>query len=223
MCFTAGGYPARIEDVAIQIGQPSLTIYARRFAYQYLNPDEPLPSDEELPKIPSRIRVFHSAQSVFHSPSDVSGFAGMRRETIHSTPNWHGTGPRCDTVLLLEDRNLPGMRGLTVARVHLFFTFKFRNDVIPCIFVDHFRHIGNQPDPVTGMWVVAPHIRAPADGGGCIQTVEHLDSIVRAVHLIPRFGEGFLPDNWPRSLTLDAFSQYYVNKYADHHLHELLS
>ena len=114
------------------------------------------------------------------------------------------------------------MRGLGVAQVQLFFSFRFRDKVIPCIFANHFRWMKDQPDPVTGMWMVAPHWWAPIDGRSHVQMVEHLDSIVWAVHLIPKFGEGFMPDNWPQSFTLDAFSYFYVNKYANHHAHKLL-
>ena len=55
------------------------------------------------------------------------------------------------------------------------------------------RWVNDQPDPVTGMWTVAPHWWAPIDGSGHIQAVECLDSIVQAVHLIPKFGEGLMP------------------------------
>ena len=55
-----------------------------------------------------------------------------------------------------------------------------------------------------------------------LQSVEPLDSIVHAVHLLPVFGTGYIPDHWPYSLTLDSFQQLYINKYANHHSHQII-
>ena len=55
--------------------------------------------------------------------------------------------------------------------------------------------------------------------------VVHLDAILRGVHLVGVAGKEFLPpDNKDLSFSdsLDAFDAFYVNKYADHHSHELL-
>ncbi|KAI0311874.1 hypothetical protein OF83DRAFT_1068145, partial [Amylostereum chailletii] len=87
-----------------------------------------------------------------------------------------------------------------------------------CALLDHFKRVGTNPDPVTGMWRVSVQ-NTPTHRR--LQTVEHLNTFMRAAHLIPQFGVGFIPDHWPHSLTLDSFSTFYVNKYADHHSHEI--
>ncbi|KAH9988482.1 hypothetical protein BJV77DRAFT_1061409 [Russula vinacea] len=65
-------------------------------------------------------------------------------------------------------------------------------------------------DDKMGMWIVKP----VADGLGSepCATVLHLDTIVQGAHLLPVFGCRH---------TLDRFTSFYVNKYADHHSFEI--
>ncbi|KAH9028914.1 hypothetical protein EDB85DRAFT_1867581, partial [Lactarius pseudohatsudake] len=53
--------------------------------------------------------------------------------------------------------------------------------------------------------------------------VIHLDSILRGAHLIGVAGPHFLPSS-PKVdylTSLDSFKCFFVNKYADHHAHEI--
>jgi hypothetical protein len=67
------------------------------------------------------------------------------------------------------------MRGLVVGRVRLFFSFKFQKKFYPCALVQWFSHIGDEADEDTGMWIVKPDPTL---------SVVHLDTILRAAHLI---------------------------------------
>ena len=51
--------------------------------------------------------------------------------------------------------------------------------------------------------------------------VIHVDSIVHGAHLIPVYGEDFVPHHITFSNSLDYYSAYYVSKFADHHSHEI--
>jgi hypothetical protein len=51
--------------------------------------------------------------------------------------------------------------------------------------------------------------------------VIHVDSIVRGAHLIPVYGEDFVPRHITISNSLDYYSAYHVSKFADHHSHEI--
>ena len=53
-------------------------------------------------------------------------------------------------------------------------------------------------------------------------TVIHVDSIAHGALLSPVYGSGYLPDNFHFSASLDAFHTYFVNNYADHHMHEFV-
>ena len=68
------------------------------------------------------------------------------------------------------------------------------------------------------MWAVKPEI----SGGKPTIEVIHLDSIVRGAHLIPRYGTGFLPEDFSYINALDSFKLYFVNHFVDYHAHELL-
>jgi len=50
------------------------------------------------------------------------------------------------------------MRGLTVACVFLFFSFKHRDTKHKCALVQWFSIIGTVPDEETGLWMVEPDV-----------------------------------------------------------------
>ena len=88
----------------------------------------------------------------------------MYRERIHSTPIWRGAAPRYDTVYVETNPELPGMRGMTVGRVFLFFSFTFQDVYYPCALVHWYSTVGSEPDEDTGLWVVKPDQWPPEDG-----------------------------------------------------------
>ncbi|KAJ7113622.1 hypothetical protein C8R44DRAFT_631094 [Mycena epipterygia] len=72
------------------------------------------------------------------------------------------------------------------------------------------------------MWIVKPDFGRRRVQG---LAVVHLDCILRSAHLIGVAGKDFIPEDdsdfkFPDSL--DAFQFFYVNKYADHHAHEIV-
>lgn len=110
------------------------------------------------------------------------------------------------------------MRGLDVARVHLFFSFELGDDLFSCALVHHFHKPFDDPDPDNGMWIVEPDFDAAKYR---VMSVEHVDSIVRGVHLLPVFrGDAVVPREVNFSHTLDIFTAFYVNKYIDYHAFE---
>ena len=110
------------------------------------------------------------------------------------------------------------MRGLVIARVHLFFSFEVANEGFSCALVHHFRKSFNDPDPDNGMWIIKPDF----DGNGYrVMDVVHIDSMVRAAHLLPVFkGDAVILREINFSNTLDTFTAFYVNKYIDYHAFE---
>jgi len=118
-------------------------------------------------------------------------------------------------VFVVEDDKKPRMKGMNIVRILLFFSFELNDVYYPCALVDWFKKVGL--NPVTSMWVVHPDIVQ----GRQECSVLHLDSFLRAAHLIPVFGTHRLPHNFHWSYSLDAFHAYYVNKYIDHHAFEI--
>ncbi|KAG6809036.1 hypothetical protein H0H92_001858, partial [Tricholoma furcatifolium] len=148
-------YPRDIDELGASIHQPDLLIFIRRFLFDQLNSDDSISSNtvsiDECPEITSRINVYHSAVATFYAPSDDSGIRGMRRERIRATPLWRGKEPRHDCAFVVQSQ-LPGMRGLAVVRVQLFFSFEFEGKTYPCALVEWFKTVGRCSD--TGMWKV---------------------------------------------------------------------
>jgi len=170
---------------------------------------------DDVPPIDSTLSIFHLAITTFHAPSNPSNTHGMQHKCIRSTPSWRGHKPRHNCTFIVEDNDKPRMKGLGVMRVLLFFSFEYDNTHYPFALVEWFKKVGL--DPVTGMWVVCPDIVR----GRQERSVVHLDSFLRAAHLVPVFGTHKLPQGFHFTLSLDAFDAYYVNKYIDHHANEV--
>lgn len=179
------------------------------------------PEPDKQLQFNGKFRVFHSAIAWYYAPSDLCGAGGMHREHIRSTPTWQGDTARRDTVFVSLDESKPGMEGMLVARVLLFFSFydSHLEKDIPCALVNWFVLDGEEPDDVTGMWVVRPEYQ----GNTRSLNVVHLESIARGAHLLPVYGTGFLPEDFHYTASLDAFRSYFVNSYIDHHAHEFLT
>ncbi|KAJ7737732.1 hypothetical protein B0H16DRAFT_1762218 [Mycena metata] len=214
------GYPKTLQALAAHIQQPQLPALLRRFLQEELNgaPDDDAPPVplEDCPVFGGRITVHHSAIARFYAPSDLGGAGGMYRERIRSNPNWHGY-PRRDTVLV--DVGGPVMRGLVIGRALLFFSFAFADRSFECALVNWFVPVRDVPDPDTGMWVV----KLERDRGVPTLAIIPVDAIARAAHLIGVYGTAALPEDFHFSDSLDAFNTYFVNPYADHHMHEFLA
>jgi hypothetical protein len=164
------------------------------------------------------IKVFHSATSTYYAPSDLSGIGGMHCELIRATPSWKKGQGRYDSVYVERDAKAEGFSGLLVARINLFFSFSFQNITYPCALVQWFSTYGDSPCEDTGMWMVELDCDAR---GRRISSVIHLDTILCSAHLIGVAGSQQLPRTFTHHDSLYAFRLFYVNKYVDHHAHEI--
>ncbi|KAH9485917.1 hypothetical protein JR316_0002834 [Psilocybe cubensis] len=226
------GVPLEITAFAFHVKQPRLAELTQQFLYDQLvfqNADLQLhiPPNESLPSLSGcTFRLFTSARAVYFAPSDLSGSNGLYYEMIRSTSSWRKGPARRDCVFIgNSDSDADGFAGLHVARVFLFFSFKYAGTIYPCALVQWFSHIGDKPCPVTGMWKVKPDLerRDQRHGQRRRMSVVHLDSIYRGAHLIGDAGKDFIPLNtkFDFSKSLDSFRSFYVNKYVDHHAHEI--
>lgn len=108
-----------------------------------------------------------------------------------------------------------------MARVYLFFSFKYEDVSYPCALVHWFSTVGEAPDDETTMWIVEPDYLA---GKKPLLEVIHLDTILRGAHLIGVAGHTEYLPSQPKIdflMPLDSFKSFYVNKFADHHAHEI--
>ena len=206
----------------MELQQPNFTNLIRRFLHRQRHPDADSDSADvsldELPRFHEKVSLYSSAVATFYAPSDISGIGGMRRERIRAVPTWRKGGSRYDCVFINTDSSSQGMRGLDVARVRQFFSFNSGGVHYPCALVQWFSRVADEPDEDTGMWIVEPDFKL--DGSQSMDII-HLDSVVRAAHLLGVCGEDFVPKDLSYDNSLDAFHSFYVNKFADHHAFEI--
>ncbi|KAG1843170.1 hypothetical protein F4604DRAFT_1596946 [Suillus subluteus] len=207
-----------------EVNVPHLRRLIRYFLFTQLFPDDPRDPEDvpaaECPRHEGKLQVFNSAAATFHAPSDPSGVGGMRREQIRACPLWRNVYARNDCIFINTNPELEGMRGLDIARVKCFFSFKFRWEVYPCVLIQWFDKIGDCADEDTGMWIVQPSV---LEDGSPNLSVIHIDTVYRTAHLIPVYGPDFIPHTLKFYHSYDVFRSFYVNKYADHHAFEIAS
>ncbi|KAJ7715857.1 hypothetical protein B0H14DRAFT_3098876 [Mycena olivaceomarginata] len=163
-------------------------------------------SDNDLDISEYPIRFNHSAVATFYAPSDPSGIRGMQNMV-----------PRRDCVFVVENQGERGFRGMSVARVQLFFSFTHEGIDYPCTLVGWFKKVGRSPDSETGMWIVEPEMK----GHVRLTTIVHIETLLRGAHLIPVYGSGYIPTGFRYTYSLDVFKSFHVNKYIDHHANEI--
>ena len=120
--------------------------------------------------------------------------------------------------MYVENNADPGFLGLHVAHTKLFFSFTFRCVLYSCMLVEWFSTFGDAPCEDTGLWRVVPDFD---DHRRCSAAVIHIESILRGAHIIGVSDTELLPSNFTYHDTFDVFNLFYVNKYADHHAHEI--
>ncbi|KAF7341721.1 hypothetical protein MSAN_02070600 [Mycena sanguinolenta] len=218
-------YPRDPAALAAFLKLPDLVPLIQRFLYLQDHPDHDLDNFplsqvplDNCPDAPRSVKAFPSAVAKFYAPSDQSGMRGMLHERIRAVRSWRGGPARYDCVFVEGNPDLPGFRGLLAARVLLFMSFKYSGVTYPCALVTWFSAIGDEPCPDIGMWMV----EADTDRRGRrVMDIIHVDTILRGAHLIGIYGNSSLPRHIKYSDTLDSFSKFYVNKYADHHANEI--
>ncbi|KIL57451.1 hypothetical protein M378DRAFT_188432 [Amanita muscaria Koide BX008] len=219
---SAPRYPKFLSNLAKYIEQPGFPTALRRFVFAQRHPtSDGFPPI--LPEFSSKISVFHSAIASFYAPSDLCGAGGMYQEHIRANPSCAGK-PQFDTVFITvadagsEEEH--ALRGMLIAQVLLFFSFNdpLLQKEIPCALINWFIPKSDKLDPITGMWVFEPKIE---EGKQPLEVI-YLDTIVRGAHLLPKYGSGFLPENFSYVDALNAFKAYFVNHFVDYHTHELI-
>ncbi|KZP23548.1 hypothetical protein FIBSPDRAFT_737184 [Athelia psychrophila] len=162
--------------------------------------------------------IYPSAKAIFYAPSDLCGTGGMRSERIRAVPSWYNGLARYDTVFVETAPDEIGMLALDTAQVQLFFSFNYRGTVYPRALVHWYECVDDTPNDITGMWVVKPEVH---EDGRPHASVLHMDTILRASHLIPIFGTTAVPRGLSPAHSLDIYRAFYVNKFVDHHAFEI--
>jgi hypothetical protein len=216
-------YPKALNSLAAYIEQPKFPYALRLFLYRYNFPHSNIiPEPEDLPLFEGDIKVHHSAIARYYAPSDLCGKGGIHRQTIRSNPSWFKKNgiclPRYDTVFVSVN-DQPGMEGMEIGQVLLFFSFRYHRRDWECALVMWYPKRDDAADPDTKMWIVEPEVD---EVGAPVVEVVSLDAISRAAHLLPVYGEGLLPKTYDYRLALDLFDAYFVSPYADHHANEFL-
>ena len=198
------------------VNQPHFTQLIQKFLYEQQHPgDETDPAHRIYPPFYEQLMVYPSALATFYALSDLSGICGMKCECIHAVETWRKGPGQYDTIFVVTDPTISaGMAGLNVAQVRLFFSFSVDCIRYPCALIHWFTWVSDGPDETTGMWIIQPD---DVVYGAPTAVVIHLDTVLHAAHLLPVFGKDSVSKRLKHKQTLDTFTSFYVNKYADHH------
>ena len=103
------------------IGEPEFHFHLEHFLQEQL---ESRPDADSSPffYIPARIYIYSSALATFYAPSDLCRTGGMHHECIHAVISWRGYKLQYDSIFVNIDERVPGMLGLYIAQVKLFFS-----------------------------------------------------------------------------------------------------
>ncbi|KAF8427570.1 hypothetical protein L210DRAFT_3614931 [Boletus edulis BED1] len=210
------------EEMGYQVHCPKLSYLVAQFIYETQHPNGDLDGIPDVyPPIITRGYSYSSAVATFFAPSEHCGIKGFHRQHIYASLSWRDTkAARFDCVFISKDPDLPGIHGLYIAQVLLFFSFIHHSIKYSCALVRWFNVIGNHPCPKTGMWMVEPEF--DIDGERLVSVIS-IDSILHPAHLIPVYGNNTIPRDFKYTDSLFAFSSYYVNRFSDYHAYQLLS
>lgn len=211
-----------IQSLSQELNNPSFATQLRQFLYDQIYDDSMISSADIpldlCPHIQGNLSVYNLASSTFYAPSERASTSGLHRKVIRSAPSWYNKYERRDTVLVQVGDEDDIMAGMQVAWVMRFLSVTHDGERIPFAYVEWFKHANRHCDLATGLWVVEPEKRRGQRAVGLV----HMDTIVRGCHLIPVYGASRLPSQHHFADSLDAFTQFYVNRYADYHSHEYI-
>ncbi|KAG1738865.1 uncharacterized protein EDB91DRAFT_1237652 [Suillus paluster] len=198
-----------VPTLTLTLGLPEFPAMIQQFLYDQLhltNREHAAFDPATAPAFMGRILIYSSAAASFYAPSDLSGTGGMQHEHIWATTS------------CMNDEVSCGLDGLTVTRVLCFFSLKYRAKYLQCTVVRWFSYVTDSHDPDTGMYIVAPSTN---DNGTPDVSIIHIDCIFHAAHLIPVYGNNFIPCEVTLHNSHNMFHTFYINKYADHHAFEV--
>src|SRR5882762_9923039 len=142
-------FPHDIYQLALHTHCPELVECTCQFLYSKLHPHMPLLNPTNYPVIQGRVFAFSSAKATYFAPSDDSGTGGMHHTRIHSVMSWRSGPPWHNCVFVKQNNFIPGMQGLHIAHMLLFFQFSHKGISYPCAFVTWFETLGEEPCPAT--------------------------------------------------------------------------
>ena len=134
------------------------------------------------------------------------------------TPIFYGH-PQRDTVFVVLDDSKPGMEGMEIRWVLLFFSFYYQYKPYSCALINWFVH-DDEPDADTGMWTV--QLECNWKGEPTVQVIP-LKTIAHRVHLLPVYGSTRVPEEFSHHDALDSFNSFFVNHFVDHHAHGFIT
>ena len=207
-----------------QVDEPKLTRLIQEFIHSQHYPESSPCNIPDLPPLYEKITIHTSAVTTFHAPSDLSGIGGMKCECNHAVGCWR-KGLGCYNTLFINtphddvDDNA-SILGLEVACTHLFFSFTLDGVKYLCALVHWIYRTTDTLSDITGMHVVEPDC---LPDGQPVTAVVHLNTVFRAAHLPPIFSDHpALSKHQHHEETLDLFLEFYVNRYIDCHVFEVV-
>ena len=138
----------KISELAVNLKEPGIVPLFLCFLYK-----ESIITQHQMDHTDPRASVVTTATSMYFAPSNCSGTTGYTKELIHATTSYRKKFPCYDTIFVRMGLT-PGPHSLSVAQLHILFSFTIKGVHHEVALVEWFSYVGNSPDKDTGMWVV---------------------------------------------------------------------
>ncbi|KAF8323650.1 hypothetical protein F5887DRAFT_1207891 [Amanita rubescens] len=179
-------YSRDVDELATQLGIPSLSDHISRFLYERDHPNVKTPLADipivDCPEYTGKICLSVCYRAILCPQRHVrNSWYASRADTVNRVMV---KGPeRRDCVFVVHSDELPGLRGMDVAQVKLLFTIQPKRHIVyPCALVSWLSVVGDEPCPDAGMWHVEPDFDRNGDQS----------TILRGAHLIGIANDEFL-------------------------------
>jgi hypothetical protein len=228
-----------LDELEVDYGATSIRDALANYLVQLKNPSDMPMSRHQIEQAAQSFYLPFQSVAVYYKMKfwnrDPKGFTGVADvlDSVHVRPAYTNKKKkpipgRFDTVLFRENVNLAGITGLRVAQVRAIFSIPKRliSKELPShvdlpkhlAYVELFSSFGSVPDPNHGMYKVTRVL----DGGQPLALIIPVTSVLRSVHLFPKFGP-VASREWSSSSVLDDASSFYVNPWSDRSMYLVMS
>ena len=135
----------KISKLTVNLKEPGIVPLFLHFLYK-----ESIITQRQMDSTDPKVSVVTTATSMYFAPSNRSGTTGYTKELIHAMTSYRKKFPYYDTIFVRMGL-APGPHGLSMAQLHVLFSFTIKGIRRKVALIEWFSYVGNSSDKDTGM------------------------------------------------------------------------